>query len=87
MTTTATRPPLTARPDWALTPPDDSGAWEPCAYLVGGDDGWDLYWTRKGTEDPGENGPEEGTEIPWPFDNEAFAEDQDFKALGFRVEG
>jgi len=79
MTTT-----LIPRSDWSLTPPDDSGTWEPYAYLVGGSDGWDLYWIRKDDDDPGANGP--GPHIDWPFGNDDFATPENFKRLGFRVE-
>lgn len=84
--TEPTRPLLTARGDWRLTPPDSRDIWEPYAFLVGGPDGWDLFWIEKGTEDPNEDRPS-GRDIPWPFDSSDYALAEDFEALGFRVEG
>ena len=85
---TAIREPLKPRPDWTLVPPDDSGTWEPLAYIVG-PEGVDMYWIPKGVlDDPNVLDPTEhyGEEIPWPFDWEASATPEDFVSLGFRIE-
>jgi hypothetical protein len=80
----AKHPKPTVRPDFKLTPPDDSGTWEPYAYNVGPGDGWDLRWIPKDCEDPGMLPFEH--EIPWPFGDDDFAGISDFEALGFRAE-
>jgi hypothetical protein len=78
---------LAPRSDWTLTPPDDSGTWEPYAYIVGGEDGIDMYWIRKDSEDPTADGPEsDDHRISWPFGDEDIAHRTDLEALGFRVE-
>lgn len=79
---------LTPRPDWKMPDPP-SPECIPYAYLVGGADGWDLFWSTSllasGGEHWGAMGqPDKGDgTIPWPFDDEAFAKREDFAALGF----
>ena len=72
---------LNARPDWKLTPPDESLDWVPTVYIVG-EDGADLYWKKKGEED---SDPLEENLIEWPFEQEETASEEDFRTLGFQV--
>jgi len=77
---------LSPRDDWTMPPPPDR-ALIPVAYLVGPEDGWDLYWASEAEVDDHYSLP--GTldlvTIPWPFDDDAVAVAADMVAVGFRV--
>lgn len=64
---------------WAMPEPPEPGV-KPCAHLVGGEDGWSLYWAsdddRIEVYEP---------EIPWPFGDDFLARDADMERAGFRV--
>lgn len=81
-------PKPSVRPDWKMPEPPHPDC-RPYFYVIGGDDGIDLYWA---TPEQAENGEywsdEEVAHIDWPFGEEDWVEASDFVALGFiDVEG
>jgi len=75
-------PLLTPTEGWTLTPPDDSGTWEPFASLDGEDS--DFYWIPKGCDDPSD-AFDDSRLIPYPF-GDLWCVAADLEALGFRVD-
>jgi len=61
---------------WSMPEPPSPGL-VAFAYLVGGGDGWELYWGSP--DEPSET----VSEIAWPFSDEAYAVRVDFDSLLF----
>ena len=78
---TPPRAPPTVRPGWKMPKPPRDGC-KPYAYIIGGEDGVDLFWA---TDEQIESGDCGGgyDQIDWPFGDDDYATREDFRALGF----
>ncbi len=78
---------LSPRPEWKMPEPP-SPECKPWAYLVGSNDGWDLYWATPEQADEGEPWDKsDASFISWPFGLRDVAKMEDFVALGFNEAG
>lgn len=78
---------LKQRQAWAMLKPPHPDC-KPYAYLVGGADGWSLFWATPEQASGGDYWTPVGdigwdASIPWPFGGDDVARMEDLEALGF----